>query len=332
MRKNILVLALLLCGGFSLAAQSRPDASIYVTPVTGTGSRPEDNSAFYKQLVLELTGQGFNLAKTQKGADYSLIGSLTPYTGWEGQFVLHLELRDNKTGEMKVEGELLYEAPDDVKQQFPVLVTALLYTIPPETVPAAAIPVEPIPAAAIPVDTIPVETGKNDEWRNKWLYLGLAATWTPRFYIVGGNSKYYGDPHGGFSAEFHFLNFLSFETGVELAADWPEKIYDIDTMIEIPFLLKFVIKPNAYFMLEPYAGAYFNISLRKTTVPSLFSWLAGFQYGVKVGPGAVFLDGRFAMDIGDTKVWAGNNPIPYKRYLFHIGLGYKYGLFQRNIK
>jgi len=311
MRNNILVLALLLCGGFSLAAQSRPDASIYVTPVTGTGSKAEDNSVFYKQLVLELTGQKFNLAKAQDGAGYSLIGSLGNYTGCEGQFVFHLELRENQTGELKAEGDLLYEAPGDVNQQFPVLVTTLLYTI-------------------------PIDPAVNDEWRNKWLYFGLAVTWTPHFYIGDGGSLYLGDPHGGFSAECHFLNFLSFETGIELAVDWLNisgKDYR-NPMLEIPLLAKFVIKPGSYFMIEPYAGAYINIPFSDTTKPPLFSWLAGVQSAVKVGPGAIFLDGRFAMDIGKSTVKTAPGVVvpPYQRYIINIGLGYKYGLFQRNKK
>jgi hypothetical protein len=310
MWKNVFILILLLCGGFSLAAKSRPDVSVYVAPVSGRGSKTEDNTLFYNKLVFELTSQNFNLAKTQNGADFSLAGTLAPYG--EGQYAFHLVLRDNTTGETRVEGELLYETPDDINQLFPVLVTSLLYTI-------------------------PEDTGKDDEWRNKWLYFGASAFWSPRAYTADNRSNstpYLGYIRGGFSAEFHFVNFMSFETGVELAADRvtvSDAEYYPNTMLEIPLLIKYVIKPGGYFMLEPYTGAQINIPIYNTTKPPLFSWLAGFQFGVKAGPGVLFADTRVGIDIGKYNVGAisGTN---YQRYIVHLGLGYKYGIFQRKIK
>lgn len=325
LRKNILVLALLFCGGFSLAAQSRTGTSFYVPPITGNGAKPEDNFVFYRMLVLELTERDFNLAKTLEGSDYSFLGILAPYD--ESLFIFHLGLWDNKTGEVQVEGELLYGVPDDINRLFPFLVTNLLYTVPDDML------------YTVPEDTLYTaqeDVGEIDEWHKKWLYVGLALTWTPRVYISGDSAKSsttYGEPHGAISAEFHFLNFLSFETGVQLAADELNTDYGYyrDTMLEIPLLLKFVAKPGSYFMLEPYVGAHINISLLNKTAPPLFSFLAGFQYGVKAGPGVVFIDARFAMDFENSTVDNARVP-PYRRYLIHLGLGYKYGLFQKKTK
>jgi len=130
MRKTILVLALLLCGAFSLAAQSRINASIYVAPVTGRGSRSDDNFFFYNQLLYELTDQKIVIANTQKDAEYSLIGTVAPYSGVVGQFAFHLALLNNMTGKITVEGELQYFIPYDTEKLFPVLVASLIYTIP----------------------------------------------------------------------------------------------------------------------------------------------------------------------------------------------------------
>jgi len=324
MRKNILVLALLFCGGFSLAAQSHPDVSIYVAPVTGRGGKSEENSLFYNQLIYELTDQKINMAKTQKGAEYSLIGRLSPYTGGAGQYVFHLELQNNKTREITVEGELLYETPDDTNQLFSVLVTSLLYTI---------------PGDYIAVDNIPTEPNKDSDWRNNWLYLGLAAKWTPGVNVgTVGRSNFLGF-QGGISAEFHFLNFLSFETGLEgglngvkIKSTTTGKETDYyDLLIEVPLLLKYVFKPGSNLMLEPYTGLYINFPLVKTINPPLLSFILGFQCGVKAGPGAVFLGLGGTMDIGNTTVRNVSN-VSYHRYNIHLGLGYKYGLFQREIK
>ena len=348
MRKYILVLALLLFGGFSLPAQFGPDASIFVTAVKGKGDKSEDNAFFYKQLTFEIASQSFNLAKTQRSSDFSLVGTIGPYRGfmnalpYEGQFAFHLELRNNKTGEMLAEGEFLYTDRDDARQQLPLLLSNLLYTIPadgfyPDSAPDGTPDSNP--------DANPDETGKNDDWRNKLLYLGLAGTWTPRFYIgnidknAGDDSMWYpGDPHFAFSAEFHFLDNFSMETGLEMSADYlvsgNEKYRN--TIIELPVLLKYVLKPNSSFMFEPYVGARFNIPLFDKTYtfqPSRLSFLAGFQYAVKAGPGAVFIDARFAIDATKSNVKAPTTPWPeFQRYIVHLGLGCKFGIFRRDIK
>jgi len=318
MRKNILVLALFLCGGFYLAAQSRPNAFIYVSPVTGKGSKPQDNSFFYNQLVYELTDQKISMVKTHRDADYSLIGTVAPYLGGAGQFVFHLILQDNATNEITVEGELLYEVPDDTNELFSVLVTSLLYTIPGEPVRAYG-------------------------WRDNWLYLGLAATWSPRVYL-GTSTNLTTTPYiplyplPGLSAEFHFLNFMSFEAGVEMAGDTVKrkdnKSYN-NLLLEVPLSVKFVFKPGSNLMLEPYLGANLTFPFFKgdwrTSYPLPLSGLLGFQTGVKAGPGAVFFDIRFAMDISSTSSVGLpiSNKDYFQRVIIHLGVGYKYGLFQR---
>jgi hypothetical protein len=313
MRKSFLVLALVFCGGFSLSAQNRVDASIFVSPVIGSGSRAEDNSLFYKQLVFEVTDQKFNLAKTQSDADYSLVGTLAPYmeTSGERQYVFHLELRDNKSGRITVEGELLYKIADDSYHLFPVLVSTLLYTI-------------------------PEGSGINDDWRNKLLYVGGAVFWNPSLYFSEKLSPNLVNFGGGISAEYHFLNFMSFEAGVEGALDWIKIKYSNRTverknlLIEIPLLLKFVFKPSTYFMLEPYVGGQLNLGLFKYTDPFLFTGLVGFQYGVKAGPGVLFLDLRLALDLGKSGLYEIDKT--FTRGFGHLSLGYKYGFFQRKAK
>jgi len=347
MRKTILVLALLLCGWLSLAAQTRPGASVYVAPVTGRGSKPDDNFLFHKMLLDELTVQKVIIANTQKDAEYSLFGTVAPYWG-TGQFVFHLALQDNKTIAITVEGELRYGTPDDTDQLFSVLVTSLLYTIPPASAPTDPVPPASVPVVSAPPDTVPTapvppdnpppdvvpeEPVKNVDWRNNWLYLGLAAKWTPGFYT--GAAKQLPFPYGvqgGISAEIHFLNFMSLETGAEVQLEGVKvstKNYP-DLILEVPVLIKLVMKPGAISMLEPYVGAYLNLlQIKKTITPFLLSVGIGFQYSVKVGPGAVFLDAGGAMDMGKLKV---QNVIYPARINAHIGLGYKIGLIQRETK
>jgi len=340
MRKNILVLALIFCGGFYLAAQSGPEASIFIPAITGKGRIPEDNAFFYKQLVFEIASENFNLAKTQRSSDYSLVGTIGPYRGYineppyEGQFAFHLELRNNKTGEMNVEGEFLYTDRENAKEQLPLLVSTLLYTI-------------PVDGFYADTNQSRTTTDEDVDWRDKFLYLGLAGTWTPRFYIgdvgknAGDDSAWYpGNPHFALSAEFHCLEKLSLETAFEMSADYliSGKVEYRNTIIELPFLIKYVIKSNSSFMFEPYVGAHFNFPIyndSKTTQPSKLSFLLGFQYAIKAGPGAVFVDARFAADVTNSiaKPPEGIPGVPkYHRYIIHLGLGYKYGFSRRSIK
>jgi hypothetical protein len=309
-------LTLLLLSIFPLAAQSGEHTfSIYVPTVSGDGGKPEDNYYFYRQVVSELEYQHYNLAKTKKNAEFSLVGTLSPHpyntirTAGK-QYVFRLELFDNKTGETMMDGDLVYAAAEDAIYALPSLVSMLVLTI-------------------------PENTGR-DNWRDKWLYFGAAAFWTPRVYAAeNSTSTYFGNAGGGVYAEFHFLNFLSFETGMEFASDLISvyiktvDIYHRGFLFEVPLVLKFALKPGGNFMLEPYGGVQFNVPLNKEIIPPLLSWLAGFQYGIKAGPGVLFVDPRFTMDIGDSGIGPDNGEPHFQRYILHMGIGYKFGVFTR---
>jgi len=328
MRKSILALALLLCGGFSIAAQSRPpDATIFVTPVTGNGSKSDDNTFFYKQLLMEVIAQDFSLAKTQKSANYTLVGSLDRYAIIEGQYSFYLELRENKTGKLRADGALLYETDEDARQQFPFLVSSLLYTIPGVTY----------------ADYIEDED-TDEDWRDKLLYLGFGAKWTPGFYSgtktqPATQSRVPAGFQGGLSLEFHFVSFMSLETGVQAQLDGVNVTVTANTtpksykgvIFGVPLLLKLCLKPGANSMLEPYVGAYFNVFQLGDLKPSMLSMGAGLQYSLKAGPGAVFLEAGGAMDLSKSKVPKASNA-EYHRINVQVGLGYKIGLIQRETK
>jgi len=324
MRKYILALTLLLCGGFSLAAQSRPpEATIFVKPITGNGSKSDDNNFFYKQLLQEIISQDFNLATTQRGANFILNGSLDRYLLSETSYALHLELRDTKTGELKVDGDLLYETTEDARYNLPFLVSSLLYTIPPEIVPE--------------------EPYIYNDWRDKLLYMGIGAKWTPGSYKSNDGAKQSSIPagfQGGLSLGFHFASFMSLETGVEAQFDGvnakatstsKEQPY-FGLIIGAPLLLKICLKPGANSMVEPYIGPFFNfltIPAGKIT-PYFITIETGLQYSFKAGPGALFIDAGFAMDLGASKVKVSTvKDVQYSRMNVHVGLGYKFGFVQR---
>jgi hypothetical protein len=307
--KKFIICILLLYSSFSLYAQTN-SAAVYVPPVTGTGSRPSDNEFIYNQLLSEVEYQHFILAKAKKDAEFSLAGTISLHPINDGQYVLHLALIDNKTNKSLSDGELVYESPEEIKALFPSLVYTLLYTI-------------------------PQGSGK-DNWRNKWLFAGAKFFWTPRIYTSESASAHLVNFGGGIFTEYHFLNFLSVETGFEIASDLTKVYAKIgedysSVLLEIPVLIKFVIKPGEHFLLEPYAGVHFNIPFEKTIMPPAVSWLVGFQYGVKAGPGVVYIDPRFSMDIGESAMGPDSafKDLPFQRYIIHLGVGYKLGFFTK---
>jgi hypothetical protein len=365
MRKTILVLALFFCGALSLAALSRINASIYIAPVTGRGSKPDDNSFFYNKLFYELTIEKVIIANTQKDAEYSLIGTVGPY--WNtGQFTFHLALQDNRTGAITVEGDLRYFTPEDTDHLFSVLVTSLIFTIP--AVPVPADPAPPAIVLVLPVPAVPVQPEPEPPQvpgtppgpgtppvpeppplpipppRYYWLFLDLGIKWTPDIPQKDISWAKYSSFQLGPSLEFHFSKIMSLESGVEAQFDGvkvsgvTQPYYSI--IIGVPLLIKLNFKPGANSMLEPYLGPYFNIlhfspqKDIKPIEPALISARIGLQYSVKVGPGLLSFDGGLT---GDVPL---NNPLfkskagttSYGRYNVHIGLGYKFGFIQKETK
>jgi hypothetical protein len=310
--KKYIVLLLLLYSVFSLYAQSH-SAAVCVLPVTGTGSTPEDNDFFYNKLASEVTFQGYILVQTLREAEFYLVGTVFPHINNAdrpvNQYVFHLLLMDNKTNEINAEGELVYEDPQDLNTLFPVMVHTLLYTI-------------------------PTDKGR-DNWRNKFLYAGGSVFWSPRMYTAQNTSNNFANFGVGIFAEYHFLDFLAVGIGFEAAPD-SVKRYSSDknphfnVLMEIPVFVKYVFKLGDSYVIEPYAGIHLNIPFNKVTSPPPVSWLAGIQCGMKVGPGVLFIDPRFSMDIGKSVLHADDKDIPFQRYSLHLGIGYKFGFFTRD--
>jgi len=177
---------------------------------------------------------------------------------------------------------------------------------------------------------------RTNEWRNKWLYLEAAVLWLPSIYQ--GQEKSINWLNFGLKVlvDFHPVNFFSIATGFQFKQDWvvtgsgENKVDHRDLIMEIPFLIKFVFKPPANVLLEPYGGISINQSLIGRTKPALSSWFLGFQVGVKAGPGMITIDPRFAMDIGKSHLTELDTQ--YTRASIQIGIGYKYGFILRKNK
>jgi len=193
--------------------------------------------------------------------------------------------------------------------------------------PAPQPPVEPIPQPLVK----PV-TPEND-WRDRRLFIGASALWATRIYTGDQQSINLANFGIGVYSEFRFLESVAAEAGFGLAPDWVviKDQHDNatnyrDMMLEVPVLLKLVLKPGDIFLLEPYSGVSFNFPLLDVTSPPQISWIIGYQHGIQTGPGVLTFDFRFSMDIGDSSLKELPD-IQYQRNSVYIGIGYKYGFF-----
>lgn len=333
MKKYVFIV--MLFSAAALFSQSRDDISIYLAPATGGTS--EQQAFFNENFKMELIGANYFVVDNQKLADYSMNLNITQEVedGEDGTAaeiinVLSISLIDNRDGHEVIQFswafatlEAMYEWNLHLIYQAMANVPLTKLTVVPET----------------------------NHWRNKWLYVagygGLDLSFG--FYESGNNVSFqnreyifYPGPLFGLGMEFQFFNFMSAEMDIFGAP------YDIDTShssitFGLPLLLKFPLKPSRHFMLEPYGGIQFNTSSHSSVIPPLFSWVGGFQYGIKAGErGAIVLDIRVVGDIGTTKLsppakaqtYPSNpNPKTYggiDRFQVQFMVGFKVGFYNRN--
>lgn len=299
---------------FMLGAQALEDRTIYVPNIVGEGQ--EGDAQFVADMIrMDVPVRGFSLGETAIESLYSISGTLAVWENeWaeEGDpvmYVLHLSLIDIVEERIMVEEELYYATTTDLSDWLRVILFTMLSNI---------------PLPELPTITVLAE----DLWRYKWLYVGATVDWDNRRYINGAYTSVRDGVAGRLFIEFHFLNFASLEGGMGLARDQP--VYDNTAYTALTLegfgLLKLVFKPFNYFMLEPYGGVIFNFQISPDVMVPPLAWTAGFQAGMRMGPGLFLVDTRFALDLGMSSI---GTEIEFTRQLVRVGIGYKFGFFDR---
>jgi len=322
--KKCFVLCFLLLSCLNLAAQTFSDIRIFVPPVVGEGEQG-DSMFFYRQLTYEVILQHHSLVRTQRNSDYTLRGLIT----CEPEQIIEKLLQSGNNYDSLLGNrnnvfflEMIESTTDRVIAQQYITYTILDFTV------------ENMISAMVynMLSGIP-NVKQIDNWRNKWLFFEGSALWSPRLYHRENESINWFNFGLRLALDFHFLNFFSFDTGLQFIQDWvvisrTNNIEYRDLVLEIPAALKLTLKPSHYFMLQPYGGFSYNYSLMGQTQPSPLSWFAGFQLGLNTGPGMMVIDPRFSMDLGDSHV----NDMSYQRYMLQIGIGYKIGFFSKRVR
>jgi len=313
--KKCVLWVLLLCAGLPLFAKGPSNYYIYIQPVSGVGKSPKDNAHFTDSLAVEVTANKYKITENRDKANFILKPELSLLPGQkpsEQLYLLQITLTESKTTKIITKQDLFYSTQEEADSLLKVIMGNVFSAI--------------------------NEMYKEmTEWRNKWLYLGASAFWTPRIYSYKNKTTNKLLNFGGsVLAELQFLDFMSVETGAAAVPEWIGNLYGEgddrqDWVLEVPLLLKFSFKPGTYHLLQPYGGIHANFPVYGVGSPPLFSWCAGLQYGIKAGPGIFFIDTRFSMNIGNYRLKSGgDSTILYSnKYQIDAGIGYKFGLISR---
>jgi hypothetical protein len=200
---------------------------------------------------------------------------------------------------------------------------------------------------------------RKDDINDQWLRLGLRAGPSLRIYTPSRDTRYTGgDTHAAaldlaFQANLRVLPFLSVQA--EAVFTWDNAslwAYQSGTVrytkdytafsLQLPLLLRFDLYPGK-FKLSPFAGLYFVTPLgRLKTSNSLnnethslsyrisppLGFVGGLGGALKMGPGAIIADLRYAADFGNIKADDGSTE-EFRRSMISLTIGYELGFLAR---
>jgi TolB-like protein len=211
-------------------------------------------------------------------------------------------------------------------------------------------PKEPIQPAETSIDP-------KEDWKHKWLYLGARAGLSLGFYENGGgladtsiylSQKMTGSPafEGSLYASVSIWKLFAVQTEVIITNDSFDLYSGSNSIVSvsynslmIPLLAKVQYRP-AIFMVQGYTGAYLSLPLGQMEVkhrngsysadfPVMPGFVAGGGFGVKLGPGAVVGDIRYAADFGFLSAsYRGTRDVS-RRSTVSFSLGYEIGLIRK---
>jgi hypothetical protein len=199
---------------------------------------------------------------------------------------------------------------------------------------------------------------------NRWLFLGLRAGPSLRLYTPSqdaaftGGDTYRPSPELGILADFRIGRLFSVQTEIDFtwdrAAVWEyaanEDQNDLERYtrhfegfsLHFPFMAKLNFYPGK-FRVSPFFGPYVILSLGKmktgrprsddvSSAASLsppLGLLGGVSLSYPLGPGMIFADLRYAVDLGEPDLSAIGITETYKRRMVSLSMGFEFGLIRK---
>jgi len=349
--KKILFLPVFFAFVLSSYANELPNRSLYIE---GTAEIMAYRAFFLDNFRMEAIALDFKVTDTRDEAEYVFIFNVKPFSDpYEPshRHIINIILIDNATEEEMVSVSWSFAELEDMYEHNQYLFFSVVLLIPSFSEEEWASLIE----AATPEPEIRFLI--NHDWKNQWLYLRTSFDYNIAFFalqpdgLIGGQGAYLGSfedpdyvkdldhiilPLPGFTlgAELQFLRFMSLELNFQ--ANFGDPVSNLFFNMATGAQLKFNFKTN-YFMFQPYGTFLYHINASPefSEFPD-YGIGGGIQAGVRGGrSGAFFLDVNY-MHYFDDVLMINNNPlfpepadIKFNRFVFGIGLGYKYGLFDR---
>jgi hypothetical protein len=338
------------------------DINVYIVPATG--GTPEERKYFDFNLQQEIIGGGYQLtnslssnpAEAKQKSDFYITVDLEDDPEYD-EHIVSLALYETRSNSLLVTSGMSYYSQDEMNEWNLTMIYRVMANAPIQkniTMEEKGYYQSAQPASA-PKLVIP----------QYWLYLGFRAGYSGRTYVKPSSvdlyieSKTVGSSFEvGVQASFQPLSFLAIQAeGLFTMDNSPFRAYvrpgDIGNYnlvsheyrsfsLMFPVVLKGTFRPNR-FLIAPLAGVYFIVPMGTMTIPesatSDYSYVpsmgftAGIQLGMKLGPGNIFVDTRYAADLGDVELAAPFNgdkgKALYRRSMVSVSLGYEWGFFKK---
>jgi len=328
-----------------LAASSFADIHHRYIFIEGTSVRTDHYNFFLRTFTQEAGGAGYIVTGNRNGAAHTFSFNVTSNSEPDGyQYALKIKLFRNEDGFEVSTQDFFYNSIEETYEYTRPLFQNATINIP-----------------ILTTEELNAAQGISQAWKNKWIYLRASFDYPITFYLLkndglqGRIGLYNEDPPrvapigheiiampgATVGAEFQFLNFLSLELNLQISMGDTRDNYFVNVAAGLE--LKFPIK------LDSVAFVPYGVFIYPLNVSPIFSEFplyavgAGIQICARAGRhGAFFIDAKYTISIGDAVM---HNPylalpperqlypeppvIHYDRSAIGIGVGYKFGFFDR---
>jgi hypothetical protein len=336
------IFLLLAASSFAQDLQSLQNKYLFIE---GRASKQDHQDFFMRSFTMEANGSGYVVTPTKSEALHTLRFDAVSDPEEPDLYIITMSLTRNEDNAQLVSFNFYYES---LEEMFTFVRTLFLNSV-----------------TSIPLPLLTEEhlsAGLGNQW-NKWLYFRASFDYPITLYLLqpndtmmGGSSLYNPDtnqmdpqdhktlamPGATLGVEVQPLNFLTVELNFQLSLGDTRNTYFINMGGGAD--LKFPIKFKS-FMLVPYGSFVypFTVSPIFTEFP-LFMIGGGVQFCARAGKrGIIFIDAQYMfsftdavmrnpyLDFSDEKhqVYPEPAEIPYKRSVLGIGVGYKFGIIDR---
>jgi TolB-like protein len=192
-------------------------------------------------------------------------------------------------------------------------------------------------------------------WANKWLYIGIRGGGSLGFFTLSDDVA--GEVGGiplGYEAGAHLALQIARHLAIQVEALYGQDSFEYTVKdggeyrssftsrsLMLPALAKLTWRSRR-FLFALYGGAYMTLPIGQMDYESDIDAAGSYQFaapvgatggvdfGVKLGPGALFLDARYSHDIGNTSMSDDDGTLAlYSRGKASLSLGYEFGVFDK---